>query len=158
MRYVFDTNVFRHIFASYYREIFRSFWIEFEPLISTGVVTSTSVVLAELERQRVEQDGFRWLVRKENLFPTPTEREGEFLRKIYDVERFRQQNVGVRELYSGGNHADPFLIARAAIKESTVVTQETYAEHSGKIPNICEYFGVPCVKLDGFMRAQNWRF
>lgn len=158
MSFVFDTNVFRHVFASYYRDIFRSFWIEFEPLITAGVVTSTSVVSAELERQRVEQDGFTWLTRYENLFPTPTEQEGEFLRKIYDVDHFRQQNVDVRELYTGGSHADPFLIARAAIIEGTVVTQESYAEHSGKIPNICEYFAIPCVKLEGFMRAQNWRF
>ncbi len=158
MRFVFDTNVFRHVFASYYREIFPSFWTEFEPLIANGTVTSTSFVLKELARQRVEQDGFNWLQLQENLFSAPSEQEGHFLRKIYNVEHFRQQNVGVRELYSGGNHADPFVIARAAIMESTVVTQETYAENSGKIPNICEYFEIPCVKVDGFMKAQGWKF
>lgn len=158
MIYVFDTNVFRHVFASYYREIFPSFWKEFEPLIRSGIVTSTSLVLKELERQRVEQGGFSWLQRQDNLFLAPIEQEGKFLRQIYDVEHFRQQNVGVRELYTGGDHADPYVIARAAILESTVVTQETYAEHAAKIPNICEHFSIPCLKLDGFMREQNWKF
>ncbi len=158
MKYVFDTNVFRHVFASYYREIFPSFWTKFEPLIGNGNVTSTSLVLAELERQRIEQDGINWLKNQHDLFPDPSEEEGLFLRRIYNVEHFRQHNVGVRELYTGGTHADPFIIARAAVLKSTVVTQETFAEHSGKIPNICQHFGIPCMRLDEFMVQQNWTF
>lgn len=158
MMYVFDTNVFRHVFASYYREIFPSFWKEFEPLISGGIVTSTSIVLNELQHQKVEQDGLIWLQQQEKLFLAPSERESKFLRQIYAVPHFRQQNVAVRELYAGGNHADAYIIARAAIMNSTVVTQEKYAEHAAKIPNICEHFGISCINLQQLMHRQNWKF
>lgn len=158
MKYVFDTNVFRQIFASYYRAIFPSFWEKLEPLLHNGTISSTSVVLSELKYQGLAQDGLIWLQNRPGLFPPTTRGEGDFLRKIYAVEHFRQQNIGVRELYKGGNHADPYIVARADLLGATVVTQETYRVHSAKIPNICEYFCLRCIKLDEFMMDLNWKF
>lgn len=158
MKYVFDTNVFRQIYASYYRDIFPSLWDNLEPLLRNGTISSTSVVLSELTYQGLAQDGLSWLRSRPGLFPPTTRDEGNFLRRIYAVEHFRQQNIGVRELYKGGNHADPYIVARAELLDAAVVTQETYKVHSAKIPNICEYFGIRCIKLDEFMIDQNWKF
>ena len=42
--------------------------------------------------------------------------------------------------------------------DAIVVTQEQYKEHATKIPNICEYFNIECINLEGFLIKENWKF
>jgi hypothetical protein len=54
--------------------------------------------------------------------------------------------------------ADPFVVAAAKFKNGTAVTQEKLKPNAAKILNVCNYFGIPYVDLEGFMVAQGWKF
>jgi hypothetical protein len=54
--------------------------------------------------------------------------------------------------------ADPFVIAAAAIRGGTVVTQEHLKPNAAKIPNVCDHFGIPWTDVEGFMVHQSWNF
>ena len=77
--------------------------------------------------------------------------------RIYAVPHF-QSNMERQKLLRGGRNADPFLIARAAITESTVLTMEKLKPNSAKIPNICHHFSIPCLNLEEFMEEEGWTF
>jgi len=54
------------------------------------------------------------------------------------------------------NRADPFVIALAIDKKLNVVTMEKGGGPSNvKIPYVCQEFGVPCMHLFDFLRAEN---
>ena len=87
----------------------------------------------------------------------PTAEEGAFIARIYSIPHF-QQNIELQKLLKGGKNADPFIIAKAAVSEMSVVTMETLRQNAAKIPNICEHFDVPWMTLEGFMEAEGWEF
>lgn len=98
-----------------------------------------------------------WAKNNRELFATPTPDEGAFVASIYAVPRF-QQNIEQKKLLRGGRVADPFVIARAACENRTVVTVEVMKPNAVKIPNICAHFGVNCLSLTDFMEAEGWTF
>jgi Zn-dependent peptidase ImmA (M78 family)/transcriptional regulator with XRE-family HTH domain len=81
----------------------------------------------------------------------------QFLVPEKAVPRF-QQNIEQKKLLRGGKVADPFVIARAACEDRTVVTVEVMKPNAVKIPNICAHFGVRCLSLPEFMEAEGWTF
>lgn len=156
MTYVFDTNAFSQLFHSYYRGRFPTLWGQFDGLIEDGVITSTREVAREIEDDRVAALR-EWAKEKKHLFPSPTGAEGAFVAKIFSVPHF-QQVIEQKKLLKGGKNADPFVIARGAVAEATVVTMESKPKNGAKIPNICEYFNIDCVSLEGFMEQEGWSF
>lgn len=156
MTYVFDTNAFSQLFHSYYRRRFPTLWEQFDSLIEDGSITSTREVAREIEDDRVAALR-EWAKGKKELFPSPTGIEGAFVAKIFTVRHF-QQVIEQRKLLKGGKNADPFIIARAAALEATVVTMESKPENGAKIPNICDHFDLDCISLEGFMEREEWSF
>ena len=69
-----------------------------------------------------------------------------------------QQNIERQKLLKGGKNTDAFVVARASVLEGTVATLEQLKPHAARIPNICDHFDVPCMTLEEFMEAENWRF
>jgi hypothetical protein len=98
-----------------------------------------------------------WAAQNHHLFATPKAAEGAFVAKIYSVVHF-QQNIELQKILKGGNNADPFVIAKAACENRTVVTMETLKPNGVKIPNICKHFGVKCLSLEEFMDEEGWQF
>ena len=61
------------------------------------------------------------------------------------------------------NYADPFVIAHAQARGSTVVTAEkragaNVAQPNLKIPNVCDHFGVACISFPDLIEAEGWTF
>ncbi|GAB4365238.1 MAG: DUF4411 family protein [Kiloniellaceae bacterium] len=154
--YVFDTSPLSTLFKNYYRGRFPTLWERFDDLAANGQIVSTREVLREVEDGPVESLR-AWAVDHHDLFHVPTAAEGEVVALIYLVPHF-QQNIEQRKLLKGGRNADPFVIAKAAIEERTVVTMEQFKENGTKIPNICQRFGVDCVSLEEFMEREGWQF
>lgn len=156
MTYVLDTNAFSQLFHSYYRARFPTLWQHFDELIENGSITSTREVYREIEDDRVEslRD---WANENRSIFPTPTAAETGFIVQIFSVRHF-QQVIEQKKLYKGGKNADPFIVARAASLDGTVVTMEGEPKNGAKIPNICRHFEIPCLSLEGFMEQEDWRF
>lgn len=157
MTYVFDTNVFSQLFHSFYRSQFPTLWSNFDSLVDKGLITSTREVSREIEDDRLKSLR-EWAKDKHELFPAPTTDEALFVRKIFDVEHFRQI-IEQKKLLKGGKNADPFVIARASVLEKgTVVTMESETRSGAKIPNICRRFSIPCMSLEAFMKQEQWVF
>ena len=156
MTYVFDTSPLSTLFKNYYPTTFKTLWTNFDLLVQLGLVVSTREVLREL-RDGPVPEAVTWADAHEDLFAMPTGPEASFVAKIYSVPHF-QQNIEQQKLLKGGRNADPFVIARAAVEQRTVVTVEVLKPNAAKIPNICQHFGVKCLTLQGFMKEQNWIF
>jgi Domain of unknown function (DUF4411) len=156
MSYVFDNSPLSALFRNYYRRTFRTLWEHFDDLVANNRLVSTREVWREIDDGPIEslRD---WANQNRHLFATPTAEEGAFVTKIYRVPHF-QQNIEQRKLLRGGRIADPFVIARAACEDRTVVTVEVMKPNAVKIPNICAHFGVKCLSLPEFMEAEGWTF
>ena len=77
--------------------------------------------------------------------------------EIFKVKHF-QQIIENGKLLTGGNNADPFIIARAKVLSATVITLEADRINGAKIPNICRHFNIPFNSLEGFMEIEEWEF
>ena len=92
-----------------------------------------------------------------DFFEAPSLEELSFISQIYSVPHFRQ-NFDKKKLLHGGYFADPFLIAKAKISDAVMVTEEEHPINGARIPNICQHFGIKCVKLEGFLVIEDWKF
>ena len=155
MIYVFDTNSLSELNA-YYPDIFKAFWTRFDALAANGDVVSTREVRPEVERSG-KDNIIAWIKAHAQVFTMPTAQETAFVARIFAIPHF-QALIGQKALLRGTPVADPFLIACAYGRGGTVVTQEKLKKNAAKIPNVCAHFRIPCIDLEGFMRAQNWSF
>ncbi len=155
--YVFDNNSLSSILKFYYRDSFPSFWENFDSIVAAGNLISIRMV--RLEMLRTFDAAALDLLRSKNanFFEDPTPDELNFITQIYAVPHFRQ-NLDQKTLLGGNPFADPFVIAKARVREATVVTEEKNRRNAAKIPNICEHFDIECIELQGFLAQENWRF
>jgi hypothetical protein len=156
MSYVFDNSPLSVMFRNYYRKPFKKLWELFDELTADEKVLSTREVLREIEDGPLENLR-EWALANRTIFATPTAAEGTFVGQIYAIPHF-QQNIERKKIHKGGNIADPFIIARAAVTGSAVVTMELHKPNGAKIPNICEHFDVKCLSLEEFMEEEGWEF
>jgi hypothetical protein len=154
--YVFDTSSLR-VLRNYYPHRFLHLWEHVEAAVASGVVKSVRECRRELLEQVTEKWLVDWVKRNTQIFLPPTPAETAFVARIFAVPHF-QALVSEKQRLQGKPVADPFVIACAASREWSVVTQEQHKPHASKIPNVCEHFGVRCTDLEGFMRENNWTF
>ncbi|MFZ5979923.1 MAG: PIN domain-containing protein [Candidatus Zixiibacteriota bacterium] len=157
MEHIFDTNTLSSIFMHYYFDNFPSFWKKFNQLVKAGKILSVSEVRRELKEVNRWVYLEQWAVNFPDFFEKPTNEELIFITEIYSVKHF-QQNVELKKRLGGKPVADPFVIAKAKIKNAIVVTEEEEKPNSVKIPNICNHFQIKCVNLEKFLVKENWKF
>jgi Domain of unknown function (DUF4411) len=155
MIYVFDTSAFIRL-NSYYPDVFPAFWEQFDQAVAARDIISTREVLRELDREDPDHV-LTWAKRNLDVFAMPTGDETKFVGLILAVPHF-QQLIGTKARLTGTPVADPFVIACAAIRNGTVVTEEKLKQNAAKIPNVCQHFNVQCTNLENFMRAVGWSF
>jgi hypothetical protein len=155
MIYVFDTGAFIRL-NSYYPDVFPRFWQQFDRSVAAGDIVSTREVFRELDRDDSDHV-LTWAKGNMNVFTVPTAPETDFVGRILAVRHF-QQIIGTKARLTGTPVADPFVIACAAIRDGTVVTEEKGKPNSAKVPNVCNHFGVACVNLETCMRENHWSF
>jgi hypothetical protein len=141
----------------YYRDRFPSFWEKFDVALKDKQVISVREARLELERRFDESIIGLLETDNRDFFEDPTVEELSFITQIYTIPHF-QQNLDKKKLLQGGYFADPFIIAKAKIKDGVVVTEEDQPPHGARIPNICQHFGIECLKLEGFLVKEDWRF
>ena len=156
MSYVFDNSPLSTLFRNFYRSRFPSLWERFDGLVAEGHIVSTREAFREIE-DGANESCRDWAAQNHQLFATPTAAEGAFVGRIYAVAHF-QQNIEQRKILTGGKNADPFVIAKAAVEERTVVTMELFKPNAAKIPNICRHFNINCLSLEEFMEQEGWQF
>jgi hypothetical protein len=156
MSYVFDNSPLSTLFRNFYRNRFPSLWERFDSLVAEGEIVSTREVYREIE-DGATQTLREWAAENLHLFTMPTVAEGQFITSIYSINHF-QQNIEQQKILKGGHNADPFVIAKAAIEERSVVTMELLRPNAAKIPNICDHFDVKWLSLEQFMEKEGWTF
>src|SRR5207302_6745266 len=96
--------------------------------------------------------GWAKAMKLNGLFVDATEEVQRELRTVVDyVKRTYSQERYVKFL----DGADPWVIAHAKIDNGTVVTYEKRLNKDSKwpkIPNLCDYFMVPCINLYDLIR------
>ena len=156
MKYVFDSDSLIDLFRHYYPERFPTLWEKFDVLVSGEELISVREVFNEIGSS--EDSLGIWAKEQKNiLFLESTVEELRFVAEIFQVQHF-QAMIRKQERLKGKPVADPFVIARAKITGACVVTQEKSTENAAKIPNVCDHFGIPCIKLEGFMKKESWTF
>lgn len=155
MIYVFDTSSLIDLFQHYYPNRFPSLWEKFNELILNQAVMSVREVKNELSGH--EDRLFDWTKEHGELFQTPEVEELNFVVDIFKVSHFKTL-IRKKERLQGKPVADPFVIAKAKILKACVVTEEKLKENASQIPNVCKYFKIPCIDLEGFMEQENWIF
>jgi len=95
--------------------------------------------------------------RKPRFFQLPSPEEFAFVVEIFKVSHF-QSLVRKKERLQGKPVADPFVIAKAKALKGCVITQESKKPNAVHIPNVCEYFSIDCLNLEGFMEREDWTF
>lgn len=157
MIFIFDTNSLSNILNHYYANHFPSFWERFDQMIKSKSLLSVREVYNEL-KNRFEEDKIERIMNENSeFFTNPTVDELNFITQIYSVRHF-QQNLDKKKILSGGFFADPFVIAKAWKVNASVVTEEENKPNAARIPNICDYFNIPCIKLEGFLTENDWTF
>lgn len=157
MTYVFDTNSLSNVLNHYYRGRFPSFWEKLDEMIDDRRVVSVREARFELESRFDKAVIEQLKTPNSDFFEDPTMEELAFITEIYSVPHFRL-NLDRKKLLQGGYFADPFIIAKARVKKGYVVTEEDKPDHGARIPNICEHFKIECVKLEGFLVKEDWKF
>ena len=156
MIYVFDTSSLI-VLNNYYPDTFKLLWSGMGALVSRGEIISTREVLKEIQTFTDRVFILQWAKDHKAIFTKPTNPKLVFVQDIFAVPHF-QALIDQKALLRGTPVADPFVIAAAAVREGTVVTQEVLKKHAAKIPNVGEYFKIPCINLEEFMKSQNWSF
>lgn len=155
MIYVFDSSSFFDLNA-FYPTVFPAVWKKLDAAVASGVLVSTREVLAEIEAGDADTV-LNWTKKNKSIFATPAATETAFVAKILAVSHF-QQMIGRKAQQRGTPVADPFVIACARVSKGTVVTEERLKPKAAKIPNVCDHFKIPWTILEGFMKAQGWKF
>ena len=155
--YVWDTNSLSQLFGFYYPKNFPSLWKEFQLLVNEGRFLSTREVLLELAESSKTENAHKWATGHTEFFPEPTDEETLFVATILERLHFRQI-LQTKKGKPKQRVADPFLIAQAKLANGIVVTEEAKPPHGARIPNICEHFGIPCLKLQQLMDREGWVF
>lgn len=156
MVYVLDTSSLI-VFKNYYPATFPSLWSHISDLIKAEQLISVKEVFRELDGE-LDSDYVRdWAKTNASIFKTPSPEELAFVSRIFTVRHF-QALISMKSILKGSPVADPFVIAAAKIRGGTVVTQESQKPNAAKIPNVCEHFGIECIKLQDLMNRERWEF
>ncbi|MCB5229056.1 MAG: DUF4411 family protein [Candidatus Cloacimonetes bacterium] len=156
MAYIIDTCSIRG-FKHFYPNHFESVWKEIEYLILFEYIISVNEVYEELSRQAIPQFLKQWAKKHKRIFLNPTHDEGLFLQELFKNNKFKSI-LNKKQTLIGGPFADPFLIAKAHCTGGIIVTEESDKPNSVRIPTICSYYGIECIKLEQLMEREQWKF
>ncbi len=155
MIYVFDTSPLIDLFKHYYQERFPTLWKHFYQMIDSQRIISTRETLHEIENHTDLLS--QWVKDYKKIFEPPSAKEAAFITEIFQIPHF-QNIIEKRKILQGGYNADPFVIAKAKIKNASVVTNEVEKPNAPNIPAICAHFRIPYINLEEFMETENWIF
>ena len=158
MVYVFDTSSLVVLFRNFYPDNFPSLWKEFNHSVSQGQYLSVKEVRQEIDSYAEMDYLKKWSKEHKQFFLPPGEDEIKFISQMFDEHKHFQGLVKNKNILGGKPVADPFVIAKAKVFNSCVVSEEKYEQNAAKIPNVCKYFNIPHKNLKGFMKNEGWKF
>jgi hypothetical protein len=150
---VFDTSSLIGAWVrTYPPDLFPGVWDNLDALAGAGNLLAPEDVLEELRTQDDELLG--WVKARSELIVVPTSRA-----LLLEARAVLADHPGLTKAGTGRGRADPFVIALAALRGCTVVTQEQGGTASRpRIPYVCNERNVDCMAMLDVIRAEGWRF
>lgn len=150
-KYAVDTCSFTHLGRSYPSDVFPGVWEKMEELISDQLICSVDEVYLEIKAQ--DDNLSNWANRRQHIF-LPTDEDVQH--NAIDILQTHSNLLDLRKNKSG---ADPFLIAVAMVHDCAVVTEEkpSGGPERSKIPDVCKYYGIECIKVLEMLRREGLR-
>jgi len=136
-----DTSAFLDAWERYYSpDVFSSLWNQLDELVQKRTIIISTEVYNEMKKK---SDGVvQWARSHRSYCVTPND---EIFLGVRTIMKQFPNFVNHHKDRSG---ADPFVIATAQLEKGTVVTAEKPGKKNDpKIPDVCSYFGVPCLSL-----------
>lgn len=148
--YCVDTSA---LIAAWYERYkpnrFPKLWEQFDHLVTSSRLVSSTLVLRECSKQRSEEL-HDWLKPRENMFVPPDEAVQ------LQVDHIVNKYTGLVSAGKQKFQADPFVIALAKVHSYTVITEETGIGSLGKIPGVCKDMNVDCINLMKLIDEEDW--
>ena len=153
MPYVFDTSALIGAwFRTYPPDLFPHLWENMDGLARRGNLLVPEEVLHELKVQ--DDDLLTWVKDRADLVVISTSCAVMLEARAILVDHKHLTKTG-----TGRGRADPFVIALAATRQCSVVTQEQGGTaDKPRIPYVCRVRQVPCMAILDVIRAAGWRF
>lgn len=156
-RYCIDTNVIVSFLSEsddeyYGADIFPDHWDRICRLIASGDIVAPRQIETELKGHATKRSKIApWLAMNDHMF-RDLESTSQLLLAKEIVNKYNA--YGRNTNYLG----DLEVIVLAGSLGLTVVSMEVALQQSGqrrpKIPNVCDEFGIKCVSVSGFLRAE----
>ncbi len=154
MRYSIDTSAIIEGWRRLYPpDVFPAVWDHLDELIDEGNLRATEEVLKELEKK--DDEVHAWAKSRPDLFVKIDE---EIQNCVISLLKDHKKLIDTR---AGRSGADPFVIALAKIRNSTVVTEEHKSNSPLRrphIPDVCAAQGVAWISLLQLLRQEGWVF
>ena len=150
--YSVDTSVLLNAWwRNYPPDLFPTLWRNIESLADNGVMLASEEVLVELQKK--DDEVHAWATARAQMF-VPIDDE---IQQLVGTILERYPRLIDNRPSRGG--ADPFVIALAAARGYTVLTDEraTGNESKPKIPDVCTGMGIAWTNLVGCIREQGWQ-
>jgi hypothetical protein len=154
--YWIDSNVFIEAHGNLFRpKIVPGFWKHIDAKLADGTVKSSCLVYRELAGYGDELSNWVKTRKQSGLcMPITSEVEDNF-KKIAEYVANTYDEPNANEFLAG---ADGWVIAHAMATKGTVVSQES-AKHpnarKARIPDVCDHFGVKCIKVIDMLEEQS---
>lgn len=154
MGYLFDTNIFIKSKNEQPVDVWPTFWMRISELIREGKIFSSIQVKEEIDRGGDELTD--WM-RDNATSGFYCKAESDVLLKYEEAQRWAKSNPVFTQaaIHEFAEVADAFLVATAAAKGFTLVTNEKpdpYCRRRVKIPDVCNALGVRYCDLNTVFR------
>jgi hypothetical protein len=147
-KYAVDTCAFTHLRREYPTDVFPGVWNKLDELLNKQALCSVEEVYYEIMAK--DDDLTDWAKANRHIFILPDER---IQKEVLQILKTHSNLIDVRKDKSG---ADPFLIAAAMIHKCSVVTEEkpSGGPDRSKIPDVCNYYQVECIRALDMLRRE----
>ena len=154
MAYIFDTNIFIRSKNEMPIDLWPTFWTRVAEMIASNQVFSNEAVKSEIEKGNDELTDWISHNATEGFYIS---NDSSVMQKYAEVLNWAQSRSQFRPeaIAEFAKVADAFLVATAAAKGYTLVTNETsdpLCRRRVKIPDACNALGVHCCGLNDVLR------
>jgi hypothetical protein len=155
--YTIDNGVLSRLKSEYDREVFPSFWENFERYTVERRFICHQEVRNELIARNVKDDEYFKYIDNLGIFA-----DSQTCYSVENQEIVKQLAQKKQNIFDGVvnkvNWADPWLIAMAKNHNLIIITTEKDDPKRDKLPTLARLFDVQCIDKNSFLKQEGWRF